>query len=233
MAQEWRLARHAGGQGTDYGAQMQVPMAQTCLDDDAQQISRFCFSHECSTIRVMPVLSDRPVVVKPDKPLYVFSGEETTLYLAFPLWIRVEIGEPRRLLQEFPTVALSDTWFGPNTREGELCYAGKTFGRLHLSDLPLRPYRVITAVRIRNKAPDSLYLERLNINLPMLSLYRDAQDVLWTNALTLERQEGQGMAALEIERKPPVQAEQPQFITGSRQIEHRNLLVRAFSSFLG
>ena len=231
LSNEWRVAWRLGEDNADHAAQVLAPGRLEPLAEELN-LRRFCFAHQCNNVHTAPALPDRPVVTKPDKPLYVFPGEQATLYLSFPLWLRIEIGDPPRLLQELPSFRLSDTWFGPNTREGELCYASRTLGRLHLSELARRAHRAVTAVIIRNRAADSLYVERLNVNLPMLSLYRDTGGMLWTNALTLERLEGQGMASLEIERRPPPEAKGAAFVSGPRQTDQRNLLVRAFSSFL-
>lgn len=231
LSQEWRVAWRIAEDGAEQNAQASVPQPLSPLAEELS-MRRFCFSHQCNNVRIAPALPDRAVVTKPDKPLYVFSGEQTTLYLSFPLSLCIEVGDPPRQLQELPSFRLSDTWFGPNTREGELCYASRTLGRLHLGDLARRSNRVVTAVVIRNKAADSLYIERLNVNLPMLSLYRDAGGMLWTNALTLARLEGQTLASLEVERRPPPEAKGAQFVSGPRHADQRNLLVRAFSSFL-
>src|SRR5439155_1571474 len=80
---------------------------------------------------------------------------------------------------------LSDTWYGPNTREGELCYSSKTFCRTHLADLPLRPHRVLTPVSIQNNAKDPLLLEQLSLPLPYLSTYVDENGSLWTEEITV------------------------------------------------
>jgi hypothetical protein len=193
---------------------------------------RYCFSHMCDSVRLIPALPDRPVVTKPDTPLYVYPGEQVTLYLSFPLWLRVEVGEPSRLLKEIPLYRLSDTWFGPNTREGEICYASHTAGTVNLHDLVRRSYRASTAIVVRNRSHAPLYIERLNVNLPYLSLYADVDNMLWTNALVLEHQGGDGLSNLQIERRAPSEAKGGQFIIGPRQVEHRSALVRAFSSML-
>jgi len=230
LSSEWRVA-YLQGDENDATLSMDIgkPMDEV---EDIPDTRSYCFSQAMGSIRLHPALPDRSVVAKPAKPLYVFPGEQVTLYMIFPIWVRIEVGESARLLQQIACYRLSDTWFGPNTREGDLCYASRTFGRLHLEEVPTRAHRVITAVTIRNRATDALLLERLNVPLPSLTLFCDSSDMLWTNALLLERLEGQGMANLEIQRRPVPQVGDVKLLTGPRQVEHRNLLVRAFSSFL-
>lgn len=231
LAHEWRLATRTRPEAYEKIVRYEGPRA---LEQLSQEITpaRFCFSHMCDSVRLIPALPDRAVVTKPDTPLYVYPGEQVTLYLSFPLWLRVEVGEPSRLLKEVPLYRLSDTWFGPNTREGELCYASRTAGTVNLSDLVRRSYRASTAVVVRNRSNAPLYVERLNVNLPFLSLYADVDNMLWTNALVLEHNAGGDLATLQVEKRAPSEAKGGQFIVGPRQVDHRNALVRAFSSML-
>lgn len=232
LAHEWRLATKSRSDAYEKIVRHDGPSAIETLAADVVP-ARYCFSHMCDSVRLIPALPDRPVVTKPDTPLYVYPGEEVTLYLSFPLWLRVEVGEPSRLLREVPLYRLSDTWFGPNTREGEICYASHTAGTVNLADLVRRSYRAATAIVVRNRATTPLYIERLNVNLPFLSLYADSDNMLWTNALVLEHGAGgDGLANLQIERRAPSEAKNGQFIVGPRQVEHRSALVRAFSSIL-
>jgi hypothetical protein len=232
MAHEWRLATKTKPEAYEKVVKHEGPRALEQLASDITPL-RYCFSHMCDSVRLVPALPDRAVVTKPDTPLYVYPGEQVTLYLSFPLWLRVEVGEPSRLLKEVPLYRLSDTWFGPNTREGELCYASRTAGTINLSDLVRRSYRASTAVVVRNKGLKPLYVERLNVNLPYLSLYADVDSMLWTNALVLEQTaDSDGFATLQIEHRAPSEAKGGQFIVGPRQVEHRSALVRAFSSIM-
>lgn len=232
LAHEWRLATKSRSEAYEKVVRHEGPSSIETLAADVVP-ERYCFSHMCDSVRLIPALPDRPVVTKPDTPLYVYPGEEVTLYLSFPLWLRVEVGEPSRLLREVPSYRLSDTWFGPNTREGEICYASHTAGTVNLADLVRRSYRAATAIVVRNRAATPLYIERLNVNLPFLSLYADSDNMLWTNALVLEHGAGDdGLANLQIDRRAPSEAKNAQFIVGPRQVEHRSALVRAFSSMM-
>ena len=72
-----------------------------------------------------------------------------TIYVSSPVWIRLETATGT-LLDELPTIRQSDTWHGPNTREGELCYASRTFCRTNIDALPIRQNRALSPVIIYN-----------------------------------------------------------------------------------
>jgi hypothetical protein len=59
-----------------------------------------------------------------------------------------------------PTHRPSDTWFGPTTMTGELCYAIRTSVRLNLENLPARPGRAISVVQVKNQSRTDLKVEK-------------------------------------------------------------------------
>jgi len=92
------------------------PIAETDLSleepPEGATVTRYGFQKTDSSLSLAPMLADRAIVVRPDIPLFVLAGEEVTLYVSTPLWIRVEVGSDGRLLQEIPSYRPSDTWFG-------------------------------------------------------------------------------------------------------------------------
>lgn len=179
-----------------------------------------------------PALPDRPIVTRLSQPTRVMPGEETTLYILSPLWLRVETAQTTKLMHELPIFRFSDTWFGPMSSTGELCYSSTSSAFLDLREVPLRLHCVISAVRIRNLGSDALPLERVNLPIPRLSLFFSPRTGFWTDAVTLERKDNSEMASLKIERQPPADANPSQFIVGPRQsTSEANSVVRAFSAF--
>ena len=85
---------------------------------------------------------------------------------------------------------------------GELCYALRTSAKLHLEHLPRRPHRAISAVRIQNNAPSVLQIEKLKVPVPHLSLFASNEGHLWTEALTLKREEGSDGTEVRLDNKP-------------------------------
>ncbi len=227
---EWQLA-------SQYVEEADAPeVAALLLRDGAPEdgnLERFLYAESSAALVFTPLLADRSVVIRPRQPVYLPSGQETTMYLSTPATLRISIDEPRVTLRELPMLPLSDTWFGPSTREGELCYAGRTHARHELDEVPRRVHRVITPLTIRNAAPTVLPLEKVNLPVPLLSVYGDVAGRLWTQGVSLQRGSDSDMAALQIDAAPPAEAGDVSLLSGPRQTQSRVALVRAFSLLFG
>jgi hypothetical protein len=128
---------------------------------------------------------------------------------------------------------LSDTWFGPSTREGELCYSGKTHARHTLAEVPRRAHRAITPLHIRNEAASPLPLDKISLPVPVLSVYGAADASLWTETVTMIRGSDSDMAALRIEHGPPAYVGPVSLVSAPRREQARGGLVRAFNVLFG
>lgn len=194
---------------------------------------RFVHADASDQILLQPLLADRPVVIRPRQPVFLLSGQTITLYLSTPVWLQIMAGDPPVLLKEMPALPLSDTWFGPNTREGELCYAGRTHARHDPDELPDRPHRAITPLTIHNKAPSPLPLEKISLPVPMLALYGDTGGKLWTQAVTLTREGHSDLASVRIDNKQPEPGQALTRLAAPRQEPGRSGVTRAFSLLFG
>ena len=194
---------------------------------------RFVQSGDSGQIILAPLLADRPVVIRPRQPVYLLSGQTITLFLSTPIWLKIMVGDPAVLLKEMPVLALSDTWFGPSTREGELCYAGRTQARHDPADLPDRPHRAITPLTIHNKASSPLPLEKISLPVPMLALYGDQSGKLWTQKVTLTRQEQGELASIQIDSRTSEGDSDLTRLAEPRMESGRSGMTRAFSLLFG
>lgn len=235
-ARSWHLIHLATNDAIADEASIQPPrpIDETTLSlDDLSpeaELLRFSFQRTDNRCKITPALADRAVVVRPDIPLYILPGEAVTLFVSTPLWMRIEVGAMPRLLHEVPTFRPTDTWFGPSTREGELCYAVTTVGRLLLSSLPFRLHRAVTPIHVRNRGTDAMHIDRIQLPVQYLSLHEAANHFLWTEAVTLDRQAGGDLAAVRFERHPPAEAGPTKRLRDPRLELHANLIVRTFSS---
>ena len=205
---------------------------EEAMPEEAHQ-ERFVLGETGDRIALWPVLADRPVVSLPRLPLHLLPQREITLYVGSPVWVRVEVGEPGSTLRELPSRRPSDTWFGGTTLDGELCYATRTRARLNPENLPILSRSAVTPVLIRNQAPTPLFLERLKLPVPLLSLFCDRQTRLWTEGVTLTRTEESDMASLEVRQGASAEAAGAELLTPPRARAETNLWIRAFSSLLG
>jgi hypothetical protein len=113
--------------------------------------------------------------------------------------------------------------------EGEMCYATRTYGRLRLEEARPGPHRVLTAARIVNRAAEPLTIERLNLPVRTLSIYSENGSTrLWTEAVTLERGEGEELAELTVGDGPGADVDDAELVTPPREPPEGNYLFRAF-----
>ena len=214
----------AGGQGVQLpSAGVARTQQMTCMFNEAKE--ELIFS---------PLLPERAVITHLKHPIHILSGELVSLYVLTPLWIKIEMAEPSRVLAEIPTFRMSDTWFGPMSRSGDLCYAspGETF--LQIREIPLRLHCAITAIRVRNLGSKSLEIERIKVPLTRLSLFYSSRTGFWTDAVTLEAQDDSGagadMASMKLDKQPPADVGPTQFVSAPRVAAPDNVSVfRAFS----
>lgn len=178
-----------------------------------------------------PTLPDRPVVLRLQEPLHVLPSEEVTVYMVVPVFLRLELASGSKLIHELPTYRLSDTWFGPMSTLGGLCYASASPAYFDIREVPLRSHCAITAITVKNLGQDVLKVERLNVPFPRLSLFYSQRTGFWTDHLTLERSLDTEMASLRLDRQPPPEASPTQFVVGPREVAHESHSVfRAFSA---
>lgn len=186
-AHEWNIASHSSNESDKTNLKI---ASEECsaFPPEHLQFRRFIFHQSTTAITLTPILADRPQVSRAEIPFYLPANESVTIYVSSPAWVRLEAGSLNVFLDEIPSMRLSDTWYGPNTREGELCYSNLTFCRTHLTDLPVRPHRVLTPVIIHNHAKTPLLLERLSLPLPYLSIYADSSGGLWTEEIVVRNE---------------------------------------------
>ncbi|HKI73693.1 MAG TPA: hypothetical protein VJ998_03575 [Pseudomonadales bacterium] len=175
-------------------------------------------------------LSDRPVVARPNQPIHLPSGEHITLFVGTTLWLELTRG--RDLLLDLPLARLSDTWFGPNTREGEVCYACPTHARLSMEGIAANPYKAITPVEIRNQADSPLVMDQFNLPVPYLALYRD-DDRHWTSKVTITRTSADSRGEVKIATSAPPFCRSPVELSVPRRRSEGGMIHKALNLLLG
>jgi len=232
-AHEWRVLYRSTGASLEAESAVTLPLgddAWAAVEADATNGDlsgqRHSFRSAPASVTLHPLPADRPVVVRPESPLSVPAGEAVTLYVSTPLWVQVEVAA--QTLQEVPSHRPSDTWFGPSTREGELCYAARTSGRLRIDDVPLRMHRAVTPLHVHNRATDGLPLERVQVPAPHLTVYASDTQGLWTDAVTVTRRASGDPSSVEIDAGPPAPVEAAQQVHGPRETTRKGLVVTTF-----
>ena len=190
-------------------------------------ISRHIINGNTNSLQIKRSLADRTVVCRPKSPITIVPGASVVIYLSTPIWLTIGLaGNKNILLKEVATQRLSDTWFGASTREGELCYASQTVGRLDIDKLPLRKQRAITPLLIKNEADNDLIFERIALPVPSLSLFSTKSGQLWTQDVSLIRENDGDFAKVKLGRPQPDST----YINGPRVEFGHGQLIRAFSA---
>lgn len=226
---EWRIFRLRHDDPLLDSVDIARAVPETDIADEAT-IERFAFGGASPLLDIGVRLPDRPIVSRPEHPFHIPPGEEVLLFLGSPLWISVATAKPARRLFDMPVFRPSDTWFGPTTTEGELCYASRTLGLLRVEDAPRCPHRCITAVTIRNRADDELSLDRVKLPVGLLDVFVADDGRLWTNDVLLERREEGEHARLSVSRKAPARAPSPRMLTEARGVDLGDAMIRVFST---
>ena len=231
LPSEIRLALARGDDPLETTLAIEGP--NTCRDvPEETDVRRFGFRLPPDSLELVPALADRPVVVSPEAPLMLPPDEEVTVFVSTPLWVRVVAGDRESVLLDEPTHRPSDSWFGPSTMEGELCYASRTNARMNLENLPVRPHRAISVVRVKNGSTTDLNIEKLRLPTPQMSVFVTAKGRYWTEGVTLERHEKDEPAAVRFDQGPPDEAPDATLAAVPRSPSQRGLLTRTFAGIL-
>ena len=232
---EWRVRFGSSDDPIDATLEVGVVIDARAAGESvsASEAHRFAFRAPPPKLALEPRLADRAVIVRPADPLTVPAGESVLLFVSTPLWAQVVTAGPRHLLLEAPCYRPSDTWFGPSTREGELAYASRTTARLELNELPARPHRAITPVRVANRSDEPLQVDRLRVPVEHLPLFGGPRG-LWTSAVRLEHGgEHDGRATIRVDYDPPSEAGRTTRLSEPRRTAESGLTLRTFGRWLG
>lgn len=229
---EWRIGTRGHGDVTDSALVVNRTEDIDLPSDQDVEWQRFGFRNAPEAIELIPALAPRPLVVRPETAFTLPPKEEATLYMSSPLWIQFKFGRSASQAFEKHIFRPSDTWFGPSTLVGELCYASRTRARLRLDELDVLPHRAHSALHIRNRATSELKIDRLKLAMPNLSVFA-AAGRLWTEAVTLNRQADGDFAELQLAKEPPAEVHPVKLLNGPRSKPEKGLLIRAFGGLFG
>ena len=183
---DWYVA-HEREPDHDRAEALPAPLhpAQSSLRVGQLTWNRWVAGEESARVRLVPVMPDRSVVIRPRYPLNVPRGKEVLFFVSIPVWVRVLVGETEsQPLCELPTVVLSKTWFG-DPISGELCYSLKTKVLRQIGMVENRAYMAVCPVLIRNQAFADLDFQRICIRVEHLSLYL-GETRLWSNQVEVQ-----------------------------------------------
>lgn len=170
-------------QATEDRLQLATCAIEPAVDESWTQVRRIGGAPRDGTLVVLPRTADRPIVSLPADPFVVPQHATLVLFVSTPLWVEVRFEDAA--VFDVPTLRPVDTWVGPTTGPGEAAYANRTQCRQELDEIPLRPYRALTPVEVRNRSASPRPLERLRLAVPFLSLFSTDEGRLWTERIEL------------------------------------------------
>ena len=234
-AREWWLAQELDSLGMqESGDAAHEPSTLPEKPPDSAKIERVAATSGGATVRLWPRLADRSVVSRPETPMSLPPRAAVDFFVTTSVWLTVESLEPSIQLLDVPTRLMSNTWFGPSSMEGELCYAVRTRARLELGDPSATPYRALSKVTVRNEGEGPLLIERINLPTRSLALFVDVRGCLWTPSITVARRRDGRLADVSFEHVPPEEAEGAQALAPAREPEQRSTyLGRALTALIG
>jgi hypothetical protein len=181
-------------------------------------------------ISVMPSYPDRPLIVRPEYPLRLIPEAELVVFMRIPVFVSVydENGKTPRLLTEFPSIKLSNTWFGSIT-EGELCYWLKTRARTAPELQAQNPHLCTCPIHIVNTSDEELLVDKLCLRLDTLSIY-EAEGRLWSDQMNIFYKGEDKFSDLAAAGKPPQQASNARLLRSPRKASSSNIAMRTFKA---
>jgi len=194
------------------------------------EIERKAFARTTETVRIRPMIPPRPIVSSPVSPFKVPPKQSITIFISLPVWVRFEVGHPPVTLIETWTQKLSDTWFGPSSQQGELCYANKTSCCLRLDDIDFKTNRAITPVTIHNQSQETIHLKKISMPVTNLSIFTNEKKQLWTSPVKVEMLKSDETVNVKIEEKFPSFAGKSIILEKPRKDLQEGAMTRAISA---
>lgn len=228
--QEWRLEYYRPQVQYDYEQQWHNIDDPELAFPQPVKIERYMFKSTQIKLQLMPRLADRSVVIKPVDPIYIPAGQRGTLYISTPLWMSAFVDGQREPIFDLPIIRPKDTWFGPNHRTGEICYATAVDGRTELHQLKPRAFRAVTPIEFHNTSNQQLRFDRMNVPVPALPLFfSESTGRLWTSQIKVMHEGLDRPPRIRIENRTPPHAGEVTYLQPPR--ETAGALFNMFDSF--
>jgi hypothetical protein len=180
------------------------------------------------SLKILPALPDRPVVIKPDNTFKLMPGKAVQFFINIPVWIQLYSGSAQKenLMFEIPLRELSSTWFG-DPDNGILSYSLPKGSYGSLGSNNPKGYEIICPVRITNSSAGQLDFQRLCLHVDFLGIYYD-QKYLYTNE-TRVRYKGENIISdIHYTNQPPPSVENTKQLSSPRNQEKSNVFKKSF-----
>jgi hypothetical protein len=221
-------SRLADSEMSQNGWEMLSKPLEKCQKPDSTNWMRWIVPEGEMIIKFVPVMPDKPVVVRPESPIQILPGSRALFYVSIPLWLRITTKKDVTLT-EIPTLPLSNTWFGePLT--GELCYAVKSKAITNFEHRQVKISTAICPISIENFSPRNFVFQRLSVHTEFLNVYAGLKH-LWTNRLEVRIEGDEQRSLIDFSETAPEIEKISGQLSSSREIPTKKLHRRMFSDF--
>jgi hypothetical protein len=193
---------------------------------------RYVLGSTSEQLIIEPSLADRAMIARPNKPLVVLPGEDITVFISTPLWMTILVPQREVPIADIPFWRPSDSWFGPSTMTGDLCYSKYTDAKMEIKNLEKRSHRASTTVTIQNATDDPLNIERINLPVPALKLYVDEDGEFWTDHVSILQKIEHSKPISHIRHSPPENDGKMKHVSESRELSKKTSFLSSIKSLV-
>lgn len=229
-AKEWQLWNNQEHQEVNKPIVLDTLKAHESFDDKV--CSRYVLASTGEALIIEPSLADRAMIVKPGIPFSISPGEKVVVYVSTPIWMTVLVPGKEVPLADIAFWRPSDSWFGPSTMNGDLCYSKYTDARLDEGALVSRGYRATTKVSLQNDQETGLTVERLNIPVPALKLYVDAMGRFWTDDISIVQTHEHNKSISQLVQSIPKRGASLKMVSESREMSKKSSFLSSIRSLV-
>jgi hypothetical protein len=191
---------------------------------------RWVVGENSNAVSILPIMPDRPIVVRPEVPVKIPEGHEALFFVNIPVWVEIVLDNTEEIaLCKEPSIVLSNIWFG-DPMSGELCYSLRTKASRQVIDTNPKPHRATCPVRILNTTNSQLDVDRFCVHVEHLNMYKGISR-LWTNEVRISFQGEDAVSRIDYAKEQPEYEETDQIISKARTIWKKTLLKRSLGTF--
>lgn len=181
-------------------------------------------------ISFRPAFPERPLVLQPERPFRLLSGASARVFVRVPLQIRLELQlgdrEQPHLLAEFPSISMSDTWWG-DVMDGELAWWLPTSARREIRPELHQPHLAVCPLHLTNRSGADLAVDKLAFRVVHLSLFRHGTE-LWSDESRVVYQGNTEGSRIDMSGAPPPEAPEASLVVPPRIRSQKGFRARTF-----
>jgi len=197
---------------------------------DQKQWGRWIIRGQDNTVRLAPVMPDRPVVIRPTLPVRIPGSQNGMFYIIIPSWVKISAGRSgETVLCERATDTLSNTWFGDPV-SGELCYSLSTDAVRTMEECPDRADMIICPVMIKNEYSEELNIDRICVRTNYLSIFLSGTRLI-TNTVEVIYNGEENLTTVKYGKKAPSMPAGVKKLADPRS-PAESMMKKTFSSFV-